>query len=463
MRATTCFAARVLRVLTTSSMMIVFTACTNLVNGVDLPTDVVNPKSVKNDRGAESLYRGVMLGFTALYSGSPSNALSEGASRRVGFSHITGLLSDELSKVQGEYAFPQTFLDRVDSRLLFADENLIESGSEKMFKELNRIRVGSQEARGMIRKYGINLSPTYIGHLFAIEGHVTTMLADLYCSGIPLGTVDFEKDYTLTRGFTTVEVYQHAIALFDSADLYVGDSTRFANFARLGRARAQLSIGNLAQASAEVTTIPTEFVYQLSFTGLSPSYKYVLNPRFERYGDREGVNGLPFKSGGDPRTLLPALSNMASPLTLSSGVEARLIEAEAALIGSDASWLTMLNKLRTTCVTADDCAIPAPAGTGMVSGLPPLEDPAPGASIADTAARTLRLKLILTERAYWMFLTGHRQGDLRRVIRNYQWHPSTAYPIGRYWSSSYGLSMNLPVPRAEQVNPLYRGCENQDA
>ncbi len=455
--------SRCVRCIVAFAVVTAISACSDLVNGVDLPTNVLNPNSVKNDRGAESLYRGIVLGLSSLYSAYRPDAVNE-IGARVNYARLTGLLSDELSRVEHQSPFPQSFLERVDARLLFSGDDVIEGGAAAPFNGLNKLRVSSQEARGMIRKYAVNLSPTYIGHLFAIEGFLTIMLADLYCSGIPLGTVDFEKDYTLTRGFTTVEVYQHAIALFDSADRYVGDSTRFANFSRLGRARAELAIGNLAQAQVAVATVPTDFVYQLSFTGIEPNLKYVTNVSFDQYGDREGGNGLPFRFGGDPRTLLPALKNVASPMTIGSGVEARLIEAEALLMQGDANWLAALNQLRTTCVTSIGCITPAPAGTGMVSGLPPLDDPAPGAPLADTAARTLRLNIVLTERAYWLFLTGHRQGDLRRFVRNYHRPQNTMYPVGRYWSSSYGSSVNLPVPQVEQeANSLYRGCVNRDA
>ena len=79
---------------------------------------------------------------------------------------------------------------------------------------------------------------------------------------------------------------------------------------------------------------------------------------------------------------------------LASGVEAQLITAEVALHAGDANWLAMLNTLRRT----------------VPGGLPPLSDP------TDPKAR---VALLFTERAEWLYLTGARQGDLRRLLRNY--------------------------------------------
>jgi len=45
------------------------------------------------------------------------------------------------------------------------------------------------------------------------------MLADLYCSGVPLSTLDFEGDFTYRAGSSTPEVYQHAVVLFDNCEV----------------------------------------------------------------------------------------------------------------------------------------------------------------------------------------------------------------------------------------------------
>ena len=131
-----------------------------------------------------------------------------------------------------------------------------------------------------------------------------------------------------------------------------------------------------------------------------------------------------------------------SHFPLASGVEAQLIKAEAALAAGDASWLTILNQIRRTST--------------LGGVLPPLTDP------VDPKAR---LQLLFTERAEWLYLTGARQGDLRRLLRNYhQYFPrqDLVYPSGLYTAPGagvYGSDVTAPIPQAEiNTNPLIQGC-----
>ncbi|MGH7718235.1 MAG: hypothetical protein ACREON_05255 [Gemmatimonadaceae bacterium] len=150
-------------------------------------------------------------------------------------------------------------------------------------------------------------------------------------------------------------------------------------------------------------------------------------------------------------------------------MEARLIEAEAALrAGSVATWLTALNTLRTTCTSAAACPTPAPAGTGGVAGLPPLADPGTAAG---------RVDLMFRERAFWMYGTGHRHGDLRRLIRPVSdggygrqssstnpATPETVFPTGLYYTGSgatYGDDVTLTPTGTQQLNPAFVSCLNR--
>jgi hypothetical protein len=207
-------------------------------------------------------------------------------------------------------------------------------------------------------------------------------------------------------------------------------------------------------------------------------------------GNREGGVGLDFVSAHDPRLVIDTTvgktceanwTDNAAPLyypikfgipsteiPLASGIEARLIEAETELQAGDASWLATLNALRTTCTDAATCATPAPAGTGNVAGLPPLTDPGLGTLPAGETAKDARADLIFRERAFWMFGTGTRLGDLRRLIRQYGRAANSVFPTGPYAGGaipdvpSYGedVSITLPTPASGQfiANPHYQGC-----
>jgi hypothetical protein len=173
--------------------------------------------------------------------------------------------------------------------------------------------------------------------------------------------------------------------------------------------------------------------------------------------DHEGGNGLDYISNADPRLTKVTYGghqfatkfvpgNTAIPLA--SGIEARLIEAEAALHSNDIpTWTTTLNTLR------------ASGGTVVV--------PALTADSTTTAADTLRVNVMFRERAFWMFGTGHRQGDMRRLIRQYQRPVEKVYSIGVL---PVGIPIAyVPTPVAEvpqpeiDNNPNYHGCLNHDA
>ena len=100
-------------------------------------------------------------------------------------------------------------------------------------------------------------------------------------------------------------------------------------------------------------------------------------------------------------------------------IEARLFQAEAALqslpndtASQGTGWLGILNHLRETAIS------------------PALTD------TTDVGSLDARVNLLFRERAFWLFLTGHRQGDMRRLIRQYQRDEGAVYPVGPYDAGS---------------------------
>ena len=114
-----------------------------------------------------------------------------------------------------------------------------------------------------------------------------------------------------------------------------------------------------------------------------------------------------------------------------SGVEARLIEAEAALQAVDIpGWIANLDAAR----------VPFAMG-GVVD---------PG----NTAARE---DLMMRERAFAMFSTGHRLGDMRRLVRQYGRQRSDVFPSGAYHKDNLtrGIQMSFVIPASEENNPNF--------
>ena len=116
-----------------------------------------------------------------------------------------------------------------------------------------------------------------------------------------------------------------------------------------------------------------------------------------------------------------------------------MVEAEAALrTGDVTNFLAKLNVARAT-----------------VTGLAPLTDP---------GSTTAREDLLFRERAFWMFSTGHRQGDLRRLIRQYNRPENTVFPTGVWFKGGpYGSDVNFPIPFSETNNPNFVQCTDRVA
>ena len=133
-------------------------------------------------------------------------------------------------------------------------------------------------------------------------------------------------------------------------------------------------------------------------------------------------------------------NTLSAPVIHVSGIEARMIEAEAALAaGDNTTWLAKLNAARAT-----------------ISSLTPLSDP---------GTATARVDLTFSERAYWMFMTGHRLGDLRRLVRQYGRGAETVFPTGAYHKDNLvrGTDVNIIIPISERNNPNFKGCLDRNA
>jgi hypothetical protein len=131
-----------------------------------------------------------------------------------------------------------------------------------------------------------------------------------------------------------------------------------------------------------------------------------------------------------------------------------VIQAEAALAANDLSgFLSNLNDARAHALTY--------TADGATNSQP-LDSP-PALTSADVpASASGRQNLLFTERALNLFLTGHRLGDMRRLISQYGRTVDAVFPIGPYEptnsskaGANFGADVNLPIPQEESNNPLF--------
>ena len=457
--------------------------CHDLTASPGLPAGTPSPSIYNNEAGAIGMRNAAIAQFEQALAIYLVDA---------------GLLTDELTDnnigaSQGVLlANPGVVHDPLDERILPAGDTVTS------YTALQGVRTATAQALGALARYDTSAvlhdSVTVLrGELYAVEGYTEIMLADLFCSGVPLSYLVYQGDFQYEPGSSTAQVYADAIAKFDTALTLAHANDSVVHLAQLGQARANLDLGKYPAADDDVTNIPSGFAYQfaINWGGSTNSIGQLLVPDALNYratvADTEGHNGLPFLTSGDPRTatavVLPADPNSAAwpyvPITfpakygaaltspywtsfiLASGVEAQLIEAEAQLNNAPGGgqWLATLNSLRGNIVNLQTLSNNSYDGD---TALPALADP--GAALSGQSAMAARLRLLFRERAYWLFLDGHRQGDLRRLIRQYGrdgFSSTTVYPIGPYnapGTGFYGNDVVAPVPATESANPYFHGC-----
>jgi len=425
--------ARRARSFLAGSLVVTLGGCTGLTD-VSAP-DVVQVSALDNPAGADALRAGALNSFAVVYAGNPA------PSQVI----ASGLIADEFGAATG----------RTATAIITADQRLLIDPTESYpYVAVHRARLAAHRAASALRRYSPG-SEARVGEMLALGGYTEVFLAENLCSGIPLGEIDGDR-LVIGRPLSTEEILTHAVAVFDSAIAVAAKDDRSRNLAAVGRARALVDLGKFSEAAQSAAGVPTSFAYSAEYAAsVQPNgvFDVINNLRQVTVSNREGRNGLDFRSAADPRvpTQLAGksadgidvfgftrYSGIASSVPLATGVEARLIEAEASLRAGDATrTLATLNALRTT-----------------IPGLSPL-------SAETTDDR--RLDQLFRERAFWLFATGHRHGDLRRLARQYGRPLESVFPTGVFPLSglAYGSDVTFTPDRAQALNPAYVGCSGR--
>jgi hypothetical protein len=393
----------------------------------------------------------------------------------------SGLFTDEFSNSDF-----QNSQNDVDARTISPDN---------VVSDYSRIT----QSRGFIRD-AINAEKQYepqktadIAELYLGMGFIEMSLAEDFCNGIPLGSnnqgvVDYSKPEF--KPLTNQEVYAVALLHVDSALTILGTATDAAStFVRQAAliTKARILIdqnrnqAGTAAGLVSATAVPSTYQYLWTSSpssngddigiwqfnnsvGRTTVGDSVMNYQGKKYF---ALNAIPFASAGDPRVpvlvgstaglsaedgltpffLQQIWKNRDDPVPMVSGIDARLIEAEARLNASDIpGMMAILNALRAT---------PPKIGTFQPAAMAALATPA---TIDDATT------LFFREKAFWTFGRGQRLGDLRRLVRQYGRTQDKVFPTGQqYKGPNYGSDVNLPVPDGERVNPQFTGCLDRNA
>lgn len=423
---------------------------------------VISPSSVANATAADALYAGALDRWKNSMNGNGGNTEAVW--------NFEALFTDELRSAD-------TFSQRND-----ADQRNTQTNDGV----LTTIYNNAQQARGRARD-AINALLAYdqsaagkqhVGEMYFMMGYIEMELSEAFCNGIPFGeTENGVPQYA--AGVTSVDGAKLAITRFDSALTYLtatDTGTLTIKWAVLtSKGRAQIDAGDFAGAAATVASVPTNFQYNFDYSITTFDNEWwVMGPSVKRYNAGDSVsaagiilNAIPFARLNDPRVVTEDSHQKAEdrtsefiqvdnwgrddPIPVVSGIDARLIEAEAKLHSNDiAGMMTILNDLRTHPQVLGIFQVPAMAAL-----------PAP----SDQASA---INLFFREKALWQFERGYRMGDLRRLVRQYGRAQDKVYPSGTFArntvpSGPYGTEVAFPVPDAEKTNPLFTGCLDDKA
>lgn len=459
------------------------TACdtlkTNLLEAVN--PSIIDPSSVQSAAGATAMRNGALSRLRTATADGESSWL------------FGGLLVDE-------WATSSTYVqnDETDQRQIQLNNSIVNG----QLRALYRVRTSANQAIELLTQYK-KLPTSDIAEMYFARGFAELQLASDFCNGIPLS--DGASDVaTFGTPLPVKDVFTVAVASFDSAtSLSSGTdaaSVAVNRAAAIGKARALLgiSVNNAAAAAALVTAIPTTYRYDVtaSLTGgtnilwdqPASSNRYAVGDSVQ--GNARSIlvkNAIPFLSAKDRRVpahykiasngrdtvksqdggtfviQVDSLWGQTSAVAVVAGLDARLIEAEAALkSGNPAGMLSILNALRATPL---QLTAPSPTATGTHPGWTTPVMPA----LTDPGTTDSRVDLLFREKAFWTFGRGHRLGDLRRLIRDYgraaDGSNTGGFPMGQHYKGGvFAGDLNLPVTTDEQIgNPNFTACLDRKA
>ena len=427
--------------------------------------DVANPSSLNDVTVLPTLRASTISDLqVAMGAGGEDGVITEGA-----------LLGDE-------FIWAETFPTRgeMDQR----NTNPINGTLSTIYNSLQRARATADRTSAAYYK----LAPTLVARseVQALAAMAYILLGEMYCNGVPVSDFNVNAGtFVLGQPQTVVQLFGTALAKADSAlvglDQAAAANASVVNLVRVVRGRALLNLNRTADAAAAVASVPTAYRYTLFHsenTGRQNNGVFLptLNfPRFSVSGN-EGINGLRYRlDDTDPRVFAPRgrgvafspsvgadnltpmfvqtkYASRSAPIVLADGLEARLIEAEVAARAGTA-YVGILNTLRASLPTLQ---IAAPGPSTLLTNAPAL---APLPPLIAPATQAAQIDQVFQERAYWLFLTGHRLGDMRRLIKHVGRSAESVFPTGAYFKGgTYGVDVNFPVPFQETNNPNFTQC-----
>lgn len=403
--------------------------------------DIVPPDDLTGEAGLATLRAGALGDFARALGGSAA-----GHGGTPALIHYSDVFTDA-------FTYSGTFPTRREP-----DQRSIQERNGSMltvYTGLHRARAAAANTAATIEAAGAS-GDFRLSEMQSVVAFTFILFGEHYCAGVPFSTAAPGGELIFGQPLTTAQMFDSAVVWADRALASAGSAAPQASLAAVAKGRALLNLARFPEAATAVTAVPADFTYLAEFSANTRQEEiglYLLTRVDRQFSVSDGEGGgLPYRSANDPRVpwtqipgelgqdgVTPFYRQMKydapdAPVVFASGIEARLIEAEAALQAND---LTTFGNIHT--------ALRATVLLGAV-------DPT-----AMTA--TEREDFHFQERAFWLWLTAHRFGDLRRLARQYGRPVESVFPSGPYFKGgTFGVDVNFPIPIEEQNNPNFTGC-----
>jgi len=394
-------------------------ACNNLLD-VKAP-DAISTSSLENPVNAQLLVQSMIGDFDC--------ALGS-------YIVATGLMSGELQETTltaSRWSYDRRDID--PNETAYATNDCLSLGT---YTPVQTARFTADHALHLLEGWTDDQVPNrsnLIAHAATYGGYSRILLGEAFCTAaIDLGPQ-----------LTSNDIFNLAIAKFDTAVTAaqadptnpIGDGD-ILNLALLGRARAELDVGNAAAAATDAALVPPGFDYEATYDAATDQrtnrvfaenngHGVTVSPQYQTIGQtdpRVPVTDADRLAADEqtPLFLQGKYVDGSASIPVGNYTEAQLILAEAT---GGPGAITILNNLRSS------------------AGLPPLASSSDPAVIKNDIA---------SERARWLWLQGTHLYDVRRLELPLIPAPGLSYSITYSKGGTYGTETCMPIPSAETNN-----------
>ncbi len=356
-----------------------------------------------------------------------------------------GLITDELE--DGTETAARWVYDRRDvapSDAIYATDDCTGIGT---YSPLNKARASADNVFRLLSGWTDAQLPSdanrtdLMATAAAYGGYARVLIGEMFCQSV---ISRIEPDQSITYGpvLTQQQMWESADSTLTTAlDLatQAGDED-LKNMILVGRARARLDLGRLADAKADADQVPPDFVYNASSASRADrQHNRVFDASNPVSGSSASVDTQYYRMH-DPRVRVDSTGDTTGakvlffaqlkytsadqPIPIASGKEAQLISAEGDIAaGQPGAAVDKINAIRATY------------------GMSPYSGPEDAATVK---------ALLIEERRRDLWLEGQRLGDVQRYGIALKPAPGQPFVFG----GTYGTTTCLPLPDAElQANP----------